>query len=61
MGRPGLLWALTSGLIATTITLGLAQLSWTHFESKLVSYARRFSYDELSREEKKFIPAIVEI
>lgn len=61
MGHPGLFWTLISALIATAITLGLAQLSWTHFESKLVGYARRFSYDESRREKKKLIPAIVEI
>jgi peptidoglycan/LPS O-acetylase OafA/YrhL len=60
-GHSGPLWTLTSALIATAITLGLAQLSWTHFESKLVSYARRFSYDGLLREKKKLVPALVEI
>jgi hypothetical protein len=41
-------WRFTSALIAAAATLGLAHLSWKHFESKLVNYARRFTYDERS-------------
>jgi len=44
----GLSWRLTSAFIAIGATLGLAHLSWKLFESKLVNYARRFTYDEQS-------------
>ena len=44
----GVLWFLCSGLIALVATLGLAHLSWVHFESKLVSYARRYKYTKAS-------------
>lgn len=43
--NPGLLWTFISMAAATIATLGLAHLSWKLFESKLVSYGRRFTYN----------------
>jgi peptidoglycan/LPS O-acetylase OafA/YrhL len=42
--------------LTLVVSIGLAQLSWTYFESRLVRIGHRYTYN--ARPEVKMIPAV---